>query len=168
MFIRSAESDRSRIVNFWKTTPCKVVLGCASCAPRQGEIGFAFQIVRFAYFILSESLLPSAPNTAWPFRVEMTSRSPHCPVPLPTLRVTLRGAQLIGGPVWLPSDPDILIPSSHHSTKWDKSTGRGADYSTPPPQIPACSFLHRALVEGQTRSWVWTPPIRRLAASVSC
>jgi hypothetical protein len=30
--------------NFWKTTPHKVVFGCASCAPRQGEIGFAFQL----------------------------------------------------------------------------------------------------------------------------
>jgi hypothetical protein len=30
--------------NFWKTTPYKVVFGCASCAPRQGEIGFAFQL----------------------------------------------------------------------------------------------------------------------------
>ena len=30
------------------------------------------------------------------------------------------------------------------------------------------AFPHRALVEGQTRSWVWTPPIRRLAASVTC
>jgi hypothetical protein len=30
--------------NFWKTTPNKVVFGCASCAPRQGEIGFAFQL----------------------------------------------------------------------------------------------------------------------------
>ena len=29
--------------NFWKTTLYKVVFGCASCAPRQGEIGFAFQ-----------------------------------------------------------------------------------------------------------------------------
>jgi hypothetical protein len=33
--------------NFWKTTPYKVVFGCASCAPRQGETGFAFPIVRF-------------------------------------------------------------------------------------------------------------------------
>jgi hypothetical protein len=31
---------------FWKTTPYKVVFGCASCAPRQGEIGFAFPIVQ--------------------------------------------------------------------------------------------------------------------------
>jgi hypothetical protein len=30
--------------NFWKTTPHKVVFGCASCAPGQGEIGFAFQL----------------------------------------------------------------------------------------------------------------------------
>jgi hypothetical protein len=28
--------------NFWKTTPHKVVFGCDSFAPRQGEIGFAF------------------------------------------------------------------------------------------------------------------------------
>ena len=33
--------------NFWKTTPYKVVFGCASCAPRQGETGFAFPIVKF-------------------------------------------------------------------------------------------------------------------------
>ena len=37
-----------------------------------------------------------------------------------------------------------------------------------PHRSRRATFLHRALVEGQTRSWVWTPQIRRLAASVSC
>lgn len=37
-----------------------------------------------------------------------------------------------------------------------------------PHRSRRAAFPHRALVEGQTRSWVWTPPIRRLAASVTC
>jgi hypothetical protein len=42
---RRLRSDVSRgPFNFWKTTPNKVVFECASCAPRQGEIGFAFQL----------------------------------------------------------------------------------------------------------------------------
>ena len=31
--------------NFWKTTPYKVVFGCASGAPRQGETGSAFIVI---------------------------------------------------------------------------------------------------------------------------
>jgi hypothetical protein len=37
-----------------------------------------------------------------------------------------------------------------------------------PHRSRRAAFPHRALVEGLTRSWVWTPPIRRLAASVTC
>src|SRR5580693_4270589 len=35
-----------------------------------------------------------------------------------------------------------------------------------PHRSHRAAFPQWALVEGQTRSWVWTPPIRRLAASV--
>src|SRR6201994_1257787 len=38
----------------------------------------------------------------------------------------------------------------------------------PPHRSRRAAFPHRAPIEGQTRSRVWTPPIRRLAASVTC
>src|SRR5271165_3227193 len=51
-------------------------------------------------------------------------------------------------------------------------SGRGAGCPAPPPQIPAAAFPHRAPAEGRTRpefgAWAaHTPPIRRLAASVT-
>ena len=38
----------------------------------------------------------------------------------------------------------------------------------PPHRSRRAAFPHRAPIEGRTRSRVWTPPIRRLAASVTC
>ena len=46
--------------------------------------------------------------------------------------------------------------------------GREPVTPVPPHRSRRAAFPHRAPIEGQTRSRVWTPPIRRLAASVTC
>ena len=81
-----------------------------------------------------------------------------------------RLSRLNGWPVPSPANasPDTSrCPTHDKGSVW--LSGRGADYSTPPPQIPACSFpapgsrRRSNAIEG--RSWAaHVPPIRRLAS----
>jgi hypothetical protein len=49
-----------------------------------------------------------------------------------------------------------------------RSIAAGQPLLGPTPHNYRRHITHRAPIEGRTRSRVWTPPIRRLAASVTC